>query len=138
MDDHIADVSKEVTRHEEELRIGTRSETYGSVVLRKTVESRPVSESVPRDVESAESVSSPPLEGDSGEILTLPDGSVSVPVFEEEIVITKRLVVRERIVIRKSRVTEQAIIEAELRQERVDIEADAGTMDVRGSDRPGS
>jgi uncharacterized protein (TIGR02271 family) len=136
--DRPQDVSSGVTRHEEELRVGTRTEAYGSVVLRKTVGSGHVSESVPIDVESAQTVSTPPLEGDSGEILTLPDGSVSVPVFEEEIVVTKRLVVRERILIRKTHVTEEAIVEAELRRERVDIEADPGTMDVRNSDRSGS
>ena len=122
MDDQTPGVSSGVTRHEEELHVGTRTEAYGSVVLRKTVDSGHVSESVSRDVESAQAASAPPLEGDSGEILTLPDGSVSVPVFEEEIVVTKRLIVRERIVIRKTRVTEEATVEGELRRERVEVE----------------
>jgi stress response protein YsnF len=137
MDDQTPDVASRVTRHEEELRVGTRTEAYGSVVLRKTVDSGLVSEPIPRDVESAEAVSTPPLEGDSGEVLTLPDGSVSVPVFEEEIVVTKRLKVRERIVIRKTHVTEEARVEAELRRERVDVEADPGTMDVASQNPPG-
>ena len=130
IDDQTPGGSSGVTRHEEELRVGTRTEAYGSVVLRKTVDSDHVSESVPRDVESAEAASAPPLEGDSGEVLTLPDGSVSVPVFEEEIVVTKRLIVRERIVIRKTHVTEEATVEGELRRERVEVEGDPGTMDA--------
>ncbi len=130
MDEQTPEVSSGVPRHEEEVRVGSRTEAYGSVVLRKTVDSGHVSESVPRDVESAQAASTPPLEGDSGEILTLPDGSVSVPVFEEEITVTKRLIVRERIVIRKTHVTEEVTVEAELRRERVEIEADPGTMDA--------
>ena len=34
------------------------------------------------------------VDADSGEVETLPDGSISIPVFEEQLVITKRLVVR--------------------------------------------
>jgi len=130
MDDRTPRVSSGLTRHEEELLVGTRTEAYGSVVLRKTVDSGHVSESVSREVESAQAASAPPLERDSGEILTLPDGSVSVPVFEEELVVTKRLIVRERIVIRKTRVTEEATVEGELRRERVEIDGDPGTMDA--------
>ena len=54
----------------------------------------------------------------------MPDGSVSVPVFEEEIVITKRLVVRERIVIRKTTTSEVQRVEEEVRKERVEVEVD--------------
>ena len=132
---HAADNDSDapsVTRHEEELRVGTRSQMVGSVVIRKTVESEGVSEVVPRDIESAEPVRTPPLEKDSGEIVTFPDGSVSVPVFEEELVVTKRLVVKERIVIQKSRVTEDATVEANLLRERVDVQGDAGVVEERG------
>jgi stress response protein YsnF len=120
--------SDELTRHEQQLRVGTRTETVGSLRLHTTVESGRVSDVVDREVESAEPVRTAPLEHDSGEIVTLPDGSVSVPVFEEEIVITKRLIVRERVVIKKKRVTENARIEAELLRERVDVKADPGTL----------
>jgi stress response protein YsnF len=130
---HAADEdAARLTRHEEELQVGTRTEIIGSLRVRKTVESGRVSDIVPRDVESAEPVRTPPLEQDSGEIVTLPDGSVSVPVFEEELVVTKRLVVRERIVIQKHRVTEDARVEAELLRERVDVEADSGIVEEPG------
>jgi uncharacterized protein (TIGR02271 family) len=63
-------------------------------------------------------------DGDSGEVETLPDGSISIPVFEEELVVTKRLVVRERIVVRKETHVRTETVEAELRRERVDVEVD--------------
>jgi uncharacterized protein (TIGR02271 family) len=64
----------------------------------------------------------PAADGDSGEIETLPDGSISIPILEEELVVTKRIVVRERIVVHKEVVTETEHVEAELRRERVEID----------------
>ena len=52
------------------------------------------------------------------------DGTVSIPVFEEVLVIEKRLVVRERVLIRKHTVTEEHLVEADLRRERLEVEAD--------------
>jgi uncharacterized protein (TIGR02271 family) len=60
---------------------------------------------------------------------TLPDGSISIPVFEEQLVVEKRLVVRERVVIRKYRETRQERVEADLRRERVEVDADASVRD---------
>ncbi|HVW34881.1 MAG TPA: DUF2382 domain-containing protein [Acidimicrobiia bacterium] len=75
--------------------------------------------------------------GDSGEVECRPDGSVSVPVFEEEIVCVKRPVLRERIVIRKDRVTEERVVEADLRRERVAVEVDPAVADrVSSGGRP--
>ena len=42
---------------------------------------------------------------DSGQVEILADGSVSIPLLEEQVVVTKRVVVRERIVVRKRTVT---------------------------------
>jgi stress response protein YsnF len=87
--------------------------------------SKRVAEYFPRDVEDIEMVEHiDPNEEDSGEIETLPDGSLSIPILEEELVITKRVVVRERIIIRKQIQKEQVLVEADLRKERVSIVAD--------------
>ena len=67
-------------------------------------------------------------EADSGEVLTLPDGSLSIPVFEEQIVVTKRLVVRERVVIRKHTVYEEHLVEADLKRERLEVEAEGNAV----------
>ena len=120
------DEAASVVRHEEELHVDTAARPAGSVRARKHVESHKFEEVVPRSVEHADVERVVPGEADSGEIETLPDGSVSIPVFEEEIVVTRRMVVRERIIIRKHTVTEEHKIEADLRRERVEVEADAG------------
>ena len=67
-------------------------------------------------------------EMDSGQVETLADGSLSIPVFEEQIVVTKRLVVRERVVIRKHTVFEDHVVTADLRRERLEVEADGDVV----------
>lgn len=67
--------------------------------------------------DDAQSASSPSSAYDSGEIEYLPDGSISIPLIEEELVVTKRLVVRERIIIRKEHDVRTQRIEAKLRRE---------------------
>lgn len=113
-------------RHEEELDVTKVSEPAGSLRARKDVGTEHVEQLVGRDVEDADLERHGPNEGDSGEVETLPDGSVSIPILEEELVITKRMVVRERVVIRKRTVTEEHRVEADLLRERVSIEADPG------------
>ncbi|MEX1102673.1 MAG: DUF2382 domain-containing protein, partial [Dehalococcoidia bacterium] len=56
-------------------------------------------------------------------------GSISIPLFEEEIVVTKRMVVRERLIVRKAQRTEKVTVPLELKRERIGIEADES---VRG------
>ena len=68
-------------------------------------------------------------DGDSGRIETLPDGSVSIPLFEEQVVVEKRLVVRERVVVRKQTVVEDQVVEADLRRERLEVDADPSLVE---------
>ena len=68
-------------------------------------------------------------DGDSGRIETLPDGSVSIPLFEEQVVVEKRLVVRERVVVRKQTVVEDHVVEADLRRERLEVDADPSLVE---------
>jgi uncharacterized protein (TIGR02271 family) len=118
-----------VVRSEEELRVRTEHIPVGKVRARKTVETEHVSQLVPRDVEHAEVERVAVDGGDSGQVETLQDGSVSIPVLEEQLVIEKRLVVRERVIIRKHRVSEDHLVEADLRREHVDVEADPNIAD---------
>ena len=117
-----------IVRHEEEASIETHDVDAGTVRLRKHVETEAYAEVVPRSVEHGEIERAPVGENDSGEIETLPDGSISVPLFEEEIVITKRTVVRERVIVRKHTVTEEHTVEAELRRERMEVDAEDGAI----------
>lgn len=125
--DERRDEPGSLVRHEEEVRVGREAREAGSVHVRKRVESRDVEELVPLRVERFDEVErTAPNEDDSGEIETLPDGSISIPILEEELVVTKRTVVRERVVVRKRAETEQRRVEAELRRERVDVTGDPG------------
>jgi uncharacterized protein (TIGR02271 family) len=122
-DDLDAMPPDELIRHEEELRIGTRSVETGTVRARKEVSTETVSTPTTRQIEEFDQLDRvAPADQDSGEIETLEDGSISIPILEEELVITKRLVVRERIILRKRVTTEERVVEAELRRERISIE----------------
>jgi uncharacterized protein (TIGR02271 family) len=115
-----------LTRHEEELRVEKVVERAGVVRLRKRVESDREEREVERSVEQAGIERVPADADDSGLVETLPDGSLSVPVFEEELVVTKRLVVRERVIVRKETAIDVQSVGAEVRRERVEVEADPG------------
>jgi len=127
-----------LTVSREELIVGTEQREAGRVRVRKHVDVESVSESVPRGVEEAETerVAVSDGEADSGQVETLPDGSLSIPVFEEELVITKRLVVRERVVVRKHTVYEDETVSADLRRERLEVETE-GDVVVRDDDSAG-
>lgn len=115
---------EELVLHEEELELGLEEEVYGRVRARKRVEHDAVDWLEPLAVQHGEVERVAAQDGDSGEIERLADGSVSIPLFEERLVVQKEVVVRERIVIRKRTVMEEHRIEAELRRERLEIEGD--------------
>jgi uncharacterized protein (TIGR02271 family) len=83
-----------------------------------------VREDIPIDFEQLVQERVPVAEGDSGEIETLPDGSLSIPLYEEELVVTKRTVLRERVIIRKEIAARTQRVEAELHREHIEIDAD--------------
>ena len=128
-----SDEGASVVRHEEELALDTREYEAGSVRARKRVETEQVERVEPRSVEYGEFERAPADEADSGEIETLEDGSVSIPLFEERLVVKKELFVRERVILRKRTVTEHHRVEAELRKERIEIEGDVEEEDAPGT-----
>jgi uncharacterized protein (TIGR02271 family) len=130
-----AEPPAEVIRSEEELRVDTVQHEVGRVRARKVVETEHVEEVVPRYTEQAEVERADVEPGDSGEVETLPDGSISIPVFEEQLIVEKRLVVVERVILRKYRVSEDQHVEADLRRERVEIDTDPGIADKVTDDR---
>lgn len=121
--------AKSLTRSEEELVIDVEPREAGQVRAKKRIERHPVEETVNRAVERADTERGPAMEDDSGEIITFDDGSVSIPVYEEQLVIEKRLVVKERVIVRKHTVTEQYRVEADVLRERVEVDADAEVAD---------
>ena len=112
-------------RHDEEVSgVDKLWRGLGVLRARKRVETLEVDELLERGVEDVAVERVPAGFDDSGKIETLPDGTISIPVYEEQLVITKRIVLRERILIRKEIVTERERVRAELRKERVELEAD--------------
>lgn len=134
MDAEAVDAMSDLTRHEERLQVAKEEQAAGSVRARKVTEIDRVSETIGRDVEDADVERRPAADGDSGEIETLADGSVSIPLFEERLVVTKELVVRERIVIRKRTTTEQQRVDADLRRERIEIDGDEALLEETHAD----
>jgi len=118
------DETASIVRSEEELRVGTERVEAGRVRARKVIDTQHVSQTVPRYVEHADVQRVAPNSVDSGQVETLPDGSISIPVFEERLVVEKRLVVTERVIIRKSSTIQNQEVQAELRRERIEIETD--------------
>jgi len=121
-----------VIRKEEELAVETWPQEAGRVGVHKVVDHEHASTTVSVGTEHADLERHAPGDADSGEVEILGDGSISIPVFQEELVVEKRLVVRERIIVRKHTVTEDRLVEAELRRERVEVEADPEVTDRVG------
>jgi uncharacterized protein (TIGR02271 family) len=117
--------TEEVVRHEEEAHVEPSWRGVGTVEARRVVDTDDVELSVPREVERVTHERVPAGENDSGEIETWPDGTVSIPLYEEEVVVTKRVVLRERVLIRKETVTEHEEVREHVRRERVAIDDDA-------------
>jgi uncharacterized protein (TIGR02271 family) len=113
-----------VVLHEEEADVAKRWEGVGHARVRREVELERVREDYPRQREEIVGERVPAGPDDSGKIETLPDGSISIPLFEEELVVTRRTVLRERVVIRKEEVTGWQRVEADLRRERVRFDTD--------------
>ena len=120
----------ELTLAEERLRVDTETEQLGTARAVKRVDTETVHARVDRGTEQADTERVDVLDADtdSGEVETLADGSVSIPVFEEQIVVTKRLVVRERVIVRKHTVYEDHVVTADLRRERLEVEGDGDVV----------
>jgi uncharacterized protein (TIGR02271 family) len=117
----------DVTRHEEELRVGTEERPAGSVRLRKWVETEPVSTEVELERETAHVVREPvdqPVARDTD--AAFGDEEIEVPLRAEEAVVGKRTVAKERVGIEKDVDTRTETVRDEVRKEHVDVDDDAG------------
>lgn len=125
----LAGSEERVVLSEEELTVGKREVAVGDVMVHKHVEQHVVRQSVPvtRDRVEVERRPLPPGAGleprTEGEVMY-------IPIVEEELVVTKRLVAREELVIRKTRVTEEQVVEETVRRERAEVTGPDGTRDA--------
>jgi len=114
------DTPQRITRSAEELRIGKRNVSAGEVTVRKHVETERVTEPVTRTREVV-NVERRPVSADAA-ATEISEGEIRVPLVEEEVVVEKRPVVKEEVVITKDHVTETENVEAELREERIEVD----------------
>jgi uncharacterized protein (TIGR02271 family) len=117
-----------VQRAEEELRVDTREREAGTLRVRKRVriEHEQIEVPVKREEVYVERV---PVEGEASEG-EIGDDEVVVPIIEEEVVVSKRPVVKEEIRIRKDVVEDTEVVEEDVRREEIDVEDD--TEERRG------
>jgi uncharacterized protein (TIGR02271 family) len=128
-----ADIGDErLTRTEEELRIGKREVTRGEVRIGKHVETEHVSEPVTRRREEVVIERRPVGSDTPGDVATIGEAEVRIPLMEEELVVDKRAVVKEELVVGKRVVEERDVVEAEIRKEQFDIE-NPSTRDAEGT-----
>ncbi len=123
---------------EEQLEATKTDRDAGEVRVHKHVvtEQKTIAVPVRREVADVERVSVADRPAGPGEA-EFRDETVSVPLREEEVQVSKRPVVRGEVRVSKSAVTEQEQVSDQVRREEVDVEPEG---DVRRSDRgaPGS
>jgi uncharacterized protein (TIGR02271 family) len=112
-----------VQRSEEELRAGLRRREAGQVNVKKRVRTEREVVRVPKRREdvviervSVDGEASGATEADIGE------DEVVVQVFEEEVVVSKKIVLKEEIRIRKKVVWDEEAVEVDLRKEEVEVD----------------
>jgi uncharacterized protein (TIGR02271 family) len=116
-----------VQRSEEELVAGTREREAGALRVRKRVrtEHKTIEVPVRREEVHVERV---PLSGEATAAeAEIGEEEIVVPVIEEEVVISKRPVVKEEIRIRKDVVEETEVVEEDVRREEIDVEDDTSS-----------
>jgi uncharacterized protein (TIGR02271 family) len=111
---------RELTRSEEELRVGKRSVEAGRARLRKWVETEPVESEVQLRRETVqvnrEPINEPVTGADIGE------QTIEVPLRDEEAVVEKRVVAKERVSLDKDVEERTEAVGDDVRKERVEVE----------------
>jgi uncharacterized protein (TIGR02271 family) len=115
-----------VQRSEEELRASVREREAGRVNVKKSARTEREVVRVPRRREEVD-IERVPVEGDAREVSTateadLGEDEVVVQVFEEEVVVSKKIVLKEEIRIRKRVAWDEEAVEVDLRKEEVEVD----------------
>jgi uncharacterized protein (TIGR02271 family) len=125
-----------VQRSEEELRAGVSEREAGRVNARKSVHTEREVVRVPKRREEVD-IERVPVEGEARETsgtteADIGEDEVVVQVFEEEVVVTKRVVLKEEIRLRKRVVEDEEVVEVDLRKEEVEIDDQSGRDGPQG------
>ena len=125
-----------VQRSEEELHAGVSKSEAGSMNVKKSVRTEREAVRVPKRREEV-GIERVPIEGEAREAggaseAQIGEDEVVVQVFEEEVVVTKRVVLKEEIRLRKRVVEEDEVIEVDLRKEEVEVDDQSGRGGPQG------
>lgn len=119
--EELRGTEQRITLSEEELAIGKRQVRAGEVEVEKHVETEHVRRDVPLTHEEV-TIERRPIEGMvAGGVNTIGEEHIRVPLTAEEAVVEKRVVAKEELVVRKQEVTEERMVEADLRSERAEV-----------------
>ena len=116
----VETADQELVRHEEELRVGKRTEEAGRLRLHKWVETEQVDVPVELRREKARVVREP-VDG-TADPDAFEEDALEVTLSEERAVVEKEAVAKERIGIEREVETEQEVVSDEVRRERVDVD----------------
>jgi uncharacterized protein (TIGR02271 family) len=122
--EQLRGAEERLTLSEEELAIGKREVRAGEVEIEKRVETEHVRREVPLTHDEV-TVERRPIEGGmvaaGGLGNTIGEEHIRVPLSAEEAVVEKRVVPKEELVVRTQQVTEERMVEADLRTERAEV-----------------
>jgi uncharacterized protein (TIGR02271 family) len=118
-----------VQRSEEELRAGVREREAGQMNVKKSVRTEREVVRVPKRREEVD-IERVPIEREAPDA-EFGDEEVVVQLFEEEVVVSKRVVLKEEIRLRKRVVEDEEVVEVDLRKEVVEL--DDQTHGVEGA-----
>jgi uncharacterized protein (TIGR02271 family) len=118
---------RHLTLSEEQVDINKRQVAAGEVDVRKRVETEHVRESVPTMREEV-TVERRPVTDALHADARITEDEIRIPLHEEEVVMEKRVVPREELVVKKHQVTENQVVETDVRREEAEVIRD-GTVD---------
>jgi uncharacterized protein (TIGR02271 family) len=115
-----------VQRSEEELRASVREREAGRVNVKKSVRTEREVVRVPKRRQEVD-IERVPVEGEAREAsgateADIGEDEVVVQVFEEEVVVSKKIVLKEEIRIRKRVAWDEEAVEVDLRKEEVEVD----------------
>ena len=122
------DTDNAMTRSKEELRVGTETREAGRARLRKYITTENVSRTVPVSHEEVVVTREPITEANRGAALSggdLTEEEHEVVLTEERAVAEKDVVPVERVQVGTKTVESTETVQAELREERIDLDADS-------------
>jgi uncharacterized protein (TIGR02271 family) len=123
-------------RSEEELRAGVRERETGQVNVKKNLRTEQEVVRVPKRREEVD-IERVPVAGDARQAsgateADIGEDEVIVQVFEEEVVVTKRVVLKEEIRLRKRVAWDEETVEVDLRKEEVEVDDQSGRGGPQG------